>query len=124
MRRKHARKSYRPRTVLPPPPKDERGLPLIPEWVTGECNPEECHYKKPFKDRHHVEWPDYEYTTPVERRFKTLGALVLTMCRCEHQQWHRSYSFPKKLSPNLMYQVIDEVNRGTYQLRQEGQQHE
>lgn len=121
MRGKNMRRPKSPRRILPVHPVDERGLPLIPESINLECDPAKCRLSRPYKDRQHVMHPANEYRTPLEREFRNLGCFVITMCRCQHENWDRGIDPPKHVSNELMKQVIKEYKQGDYEMRQEGQ---
>jgi len=119
MRGKYVRRPKSPRRYLPVHPVDERGLPVIPESISLECNPAECRYNRPHKDRQHVMHPANEYRTPIESEFRNLGCFVITMCRCQHENWDRGIAPPKHVSPELMKQVIKEYNHGEYTMERQ-----
>jgi len=121
MRGKYARRQNAPRRYLPVHPVDERGLPVIPESISLDCDPSQCRYKKPHKDRQHVMHPANEYQTPLEQEFRNLGCFVITMCRCQHENWDRKIAPPKHVSDELMRQIIKEYNEGEYTMKHEGQ---
>ena len=121
MRGKNVRRPKSPRRYLPVHPVDERGLPVIPESINLECNPDKCRYKRPYKDRQHVMHPANEYRTPIEREYRNLGCFVITMCRCQHENWDRGIAPPKHVSNELMRTVIREYKQGEYTMERQGQ---
>jgi len=121
MRGKYSRRQSYQRPSLPPHPTDERGLPVIPKSIKFDCDPSHCRYKKPHKDRQHVMHPANEYQTPLEREFRNLGCFVITMCRCQHENWDRDIAPPKHVSNELMQQIIKEYKQGEYQMERQGQ---
>ena len=119
MRGKNVRRQKMPRRYLPIHPVDERGLPVIPESISLDCNPAKCRYNKPHKDRQHVMHPANEYRTPIEREYRNLGCFVITMCRCQHENWDRGIAPPKHVSDDLMRQIIKEYKQGDYQMERQ-----
>lgn len=66
----------------------------------------------PFQPRcasneHHTYYPSTEYTTPIENRFRNLGANLVQLCMYEHVQEHR-YDPPEKPSKEEMIRAIEE----------------
>jgi len=74
-----------------------------------DCPKEECRYYPECEmDKHHTYWPRREYTTPVEKRFRNLGANVVQMCMAEHQELHFQEQPPDKPSREIMLNAIRE----------------
>lgn len=120
-KRSSRRVNFTSSRTLIPHPTDSKGVPVIPKEISLECNPRECRYRKPHKDRQHVMHPAFEYQTALERQYRNLGCFVITMCRCQHENWDRLYTPPKKIRPEIMRRVIEEYNRGEFKMERQGQ---
>lgn len=65
-----------------------------------------CRYDEPFSDTHHLFWPRFEYTTPLEKRFREAEVNVIRgICRCIHDLNHLKLP-PEKPSPEDMRGVV------------------
>jgi phytoene dehydrogenase-like protein len=95
-----------------PHPLDDRGLAVRPPDVQLECDPANCRFPEPFKDRQHVYHPRTEYKTATEKRFRNLGGNVIRMCRCMHERWDNAYDPPPKPSREVMLEAIAESATG------------
>jgi len=66
-----------------------------------------------FENRHHLYYPAYEYKTPTEKRFRSLGKNVITVCRRVHNNLHATQEPPHKPSRDFMLREID-LAKGDY----------
>lgn len=55
---------------------------------------------------HHVQYPRAEYKSPLERRFRQLGGLVLPTWVPPHNELHALTEPPIKPNPDLMRDII------------------
>lgn len=53
-----------------------------------------------YADEHHVYWPEYDYTTPIERAYRELDINKVQTCRWLHDDIHIDQYPPKK--PDLV----------------------
>ena len=56
---------------------------------------------------HHTRWERREYTSPLEKRFRQAGGLVLRLEQTIHRELHEELSPPPKPSHDLMCAILD-----------------
>jgi len=73
------------------------------------CTPEQqeqCELRRCFVDRHHLYFPRADYSTPLEKTFRSLGQNIIELCRWAHIQLHKEQEPPPKPDQQTMAEIV------------------
>lgn len=76
------------------------------EKVPCEQNDACKYYPNCYEDTHHLLYPSADYTTPLERLYRSLDDNKVEMCRQQHDELHRTQQPPEKPTREEMLHEI------------------
>ena len=76
---------------------------------------------KCYSDKHHPDYPAFQYKTSLERQYREIRAIGNYMCRAEHDELHATQIAPEKPSvPNMVnYLANSAIYMEAQQIKQE-----
>lgn len=68
----------------------------------------ECKYGNCFDTTHHLYWPKKNYRSGVAKQFRELACNKETLCRCDHDELHRTTRPPERPTQIEMIYTIQQ----------------